>query len=58
VGDSEKAEMGDQRVTVRDRDSMQQLRVPMAALETVFQQLFDGVPWERVATDLPITASR
>jgi glycyl-tRNA synthetase len=58
VGDSEKAEMGDQRVTVRDRDSMQQLRVPMAALETVFQQLFAGVPWERVATDLPIAASR
>jgi glycyl-tRNA synthetase len=34
VGDKEKGEAGDGQVTVRDRDSMQQIRVPIAGLES------------------------
>ncbi len=49
VGDVDKGEAGDQRVTIRDRDSMQQIRVPIGELPTVFQQLFDGETWEQVA---------
>ena len=49
VGDPEKGEAGDQRVTIRDRDSMQQIRVPIAELPAVFPSLFAGEKWERVA---------
>jgi glycyl-tRNA synthetase len=49
VGDPEKGEAGDQRVTIRDRDSMQQIRVPIAELPAVFPSLFAGERWERVA---------
>jgi glycyl-tRNA synthetase len=50
VGDAEKGEVGDGRVTIRDRDSMEQIRVPMEALPAVFQELLGGAPWARVAT--------
>jgi len=49
VGDSAKGEAGDGRVTIRDRDSMQQIRVPVAALADVFGELLDGAPWGNVA---------
>ena len=48
VGDVDKGEAGDQRVTIRDRDSMQQIRVPIAELPTVFRQLLDGGTWQQV----------
>jgi glycyl-tRNA synthetase len=49
VGDSEKGEQGDQRVTIRDRDSMQQLRVPVRELVPVFQELLTGGDWAALA---------
>ena len=33
VGDADKGEAGDERVTIRERDSMEQIRVPIAELE-------------------------
>ena len=56
VGDSAKGETGDQRVTIRDRDSMDQLRVPIAELSTVFSQLLSGTPWSRVSSEHPAQA--
>ena len=54
VGDAEKGEAGDGKVTIRERDSMQQIRVPLAELETVFARLFDaGVPWSEVVASYP-----
>jgi glycyl-tRNA synthetase len=49
VGDVEKGEPGDRRVTIRDRDSMEQMRVPIAELGVVFQALFEGSTWPEVA---------
>ncbi len=48
VGDAEKGEPGDQRVTIRDRDSMQQTRVPIAEVGAVFEALFEGTAWSEV----------
>jgi len=48
VGDVDKGEAGDQRVTIRDRDSMQQIRVPIAELPTVLRQLLEGGTWQQV----------
>jgi glycyl-tRNA synthetase len=54
VGDTEKAEVGDGKVTIRERDSMEQIRVPMDALQDVFGRLLDvGVPWADVAREFP-----
>jgi glycyl-tRNA synthetase len=53
VGDSEKGEVGDQRVTIRERDSMEQIRVPMAELDSVFERLLGGTDWVDVATAYP-----
>ncbi len=53
VGDAQKGEAGDQRVTIRDRDSMQQIRVPIPELEPIFQELFEGAGWSRVAARYP-----
>jgi glycyl-tRNA synthetase len=53
VGDREKGEAGDGRVTVRDRDSMQQIRVPVAELEEVCGRLLGGAPWSGVAERYP-----
>jgi glycyl-tRNA synthetase (class II) len=49
VGDADKGEQGDQRVTIRDRDSMQQIRVPVRELVPVFQELLAGGDWAAVA---------
>jgi glycyl-tRNA synthetase len=49
VGDADKGETGDARVTIRDRDSMEQIRVPIAELAAVFGELLDGAPWSRVS---------
>jgi glycyl-tRNA synthetase len=53
VGDTEKGETGDQRVTIRDRDTMQQVRVPIPELDQVFGELFEGGGWTRVAERYP-----
>ena len=56
VGDRDKGEAGDDRVTIRDRDSMEQIRVPRAELTTVFQELLGGGAWSRVASRFGATA--
>jgi glycyl-tRNA synthetase len=56
VGDTEKGEAGDGRVTIRDRDSMGQIRVPIADLETAFAELLGGAAWAAVAARYPAQA--
>ena len=54
VGDTEKGEVGDGKVTIRGRDSMEQIRVPIDALDGVLARLLDeGAAWETVARDFP-----
>ena len=53
VGDTEKGEAGDQKVTIRERDSMEQIRVPIADLETVFGKLLADSAWREVAAAYP-----
>jgi glycyl-tRNA synthetase len=53
VGDPAKGEVGDQKVTIRDRDSMEQIRVPVERLPAVFEQLLGGTPWSAVTVDYP-----
>jgi len=53
VGDGERGERGDDRVTIRDRDSMDQIRVPVAELGSVFQELLGGRRWPAVAARYP-----
>jgi glycyl-tRNA synthetase len=53
VGDSDKGEVGDQRVTIRERDSMEQIRVPVAELESVFDRLLGDNAWSEVAATYP-----
>jgi glycyl-tRNA synthetase len=57
VGDPAKGEAGDGRVTVRDRDSMEQIRVPIERLAPVFERLLGGGPWSAVAADYPRQSS-
>jgi glycyl-tRNA synthetase len=49
VGDPDRAEPGDQKVTIRDRDSMEQIRVPIDGLEPALERLLGGQAWESVA---------
>ncbi len=49
VGDSDKGEVGDGRVTIRDRDSMQQIRVSIGELPRVFEALLSGEAWSTAA---------
>jgi glycyl-tRNA synthetase (class II) len=46
VGDSKSA--ADERVTIRDRNTMQQIRVPLANIEVVMSELMTG-RWNDVA---------
>jgi glycyl-tRNA synthetase len=55
VGDAARGESGDRRVTVRERDSMEQVRVPIAELETVFERLLEQGDWVGVTRDYPPT---
>jgi glycyl-tRNA synthetase len=57
VGDGGTGETGDGRVTLRDRDSMEQIRVPIAALEGACAELLGGTPWSRVAERHPRQAT-
>jgi glycyl-tRNA synthetase len=53
VGDAERGERGDGCVTIRDRDSMEQIRVPIAELEPAFERLLGGSGWLDVAKAYP-----
>jgi glycyl-tRNA synthetase len=53
VGDTDKGEAADGHVTIRERDSMEQIRVPVADLPQVFQQLLGDVSWAQVAAAYP-----
>jgi glycyl-tRNA synthetase (class II) len=54
VGDTEKGETGDRKVTIRDRDSMEQIRVPIDDIEAIFTRLLDvGTSWGEVAAGYP-----
>jgi glycyl-tRNA synthetase len=50
VGDSDKGEVGDGKVTIRDRDSMEQIRVPLERLGPLFHELLGGGTWSGVAS--------
>ncbi len=49
VGDAATGERGDERVTIRDRDSMEQIRVPISELAPVLRELLEGGKWATVA---------
>jgi glycyl-tRNA synthetase len=49
VGDTDKGERADDKVTIRDRDSMEQIRVAASQLTTVFEELLAGKRWADVA---------
>src|SRR5262249_3289183 len=49
VGDPDRNEAPDGKVTIRDRDSMEQIRVAVGELETVFAALLGGRSWSEVA---------
>src|SRR5438034_2077529 len=54
VGDHDRGEAGDAKVTIRERDSMDQIRVPVAELEAVFRELLtDGGAWSTVGARFP-----
>jgi glycyl-tRNA synthetase (class II) len=43
-------------VTIRDRDSMEQIRVPIGDLEAVFTRLLGDTAWREVAAAYPTAA--
>jgi glycyl-tRNA synthetase len=53
VGDAAKGESGDQCVTIRERDSMEQVRVPIHDLPTLFQDLLGDRPWSQAVARYP-----
>ena len=53
VGDPETGQRADNRVTIRDRDSMEQIRVPIAELVPVFEEVLSGQAWSQVAMRYP-----
>jgi glycyl-tRNA synthetase len=55
VGDDGTGEAGDGRGTIRDRDSMQQIRVSVAALADVLGELLGGTAWGNVAARFSAT---
>jgi glycyl-tRNA synthetase len=56
VGDTEKGETGDGKVTIRERDTMEQIRVPMGELDDIFSRVLDGsATWAAVAAGYPRT---
>ena len=56
VGDTDKSEASDQRVTIREHDSMEQIRVPIADLERLFAQLLEESAWPEMAAAYPRAA--
>ncbi len=56
VGDPVRGEAGDRQVTIRERDSMEQIRVPIEQLPALFERLLGDEPWDRVAAGCPRAA--
>ncbi|MFQ5829705.1 MAG: glycine--tRNA ligase [Candidatus Methylomirabilia bacterium] len=54
VGDPGSGGSGDNRVTIRERDSMSQIRVPVFELGLVFQELLAGQLWAEVVSRYPV----
>jgi glycyl-tRNA synthetase len=52
VGDAEKNEPADRKVTIRERDSMKQIRVPIAELPAVMRDLMAG-RWAEAVSRFP-----
>ncbi len=48
VGDDKSA--ADEKVTIRDRDTMQQIRVPISQLQNVMAELLAG-KWQTIAAE-------
>jgi glycyl-tRNA synthetase len=57
VGDAATGEPGDGRVTIRERDSMEQIRVPIGELDQVFGALLHGGVWSGTAARYPAQAA-
>jgi glycyl-tRNA synthetase len=55
VGDPDKGETGDQGVTIRERDSMEQIRVPIPELPGLFHELLGAGTWSDVVARYPRT---
>jgi glycyl-tRNA synthetase len=53
VGDPDRGEAGDGRVTIRERDSMEQIRVPVADLPAIFTGLLEETSWAEVSARYP-----
>jgi len=54
VGDPDTGERGDGRVTIRERDSMDQIRVPIEDLAQTFARMLDGdEDWPAIARAYP-----
>lgn len=53
TGDPRSGEPGDDPVTIRERDSMSQIRVPGSELGLIFQELLAGQLWSEVASRYP-----
>jgi glycyl-tRNA synthetase len=53
VGDGAKGETGDRCVTIRERDSMEQVRVPIAEVPNLFRDLLGERPWSEAVTAYP-----
>jgi glycyl-tRNA synthetase len=49
VGATDKGEAADGKVTIRDRDSMEQVRVPLTRVRAVIGELLGGRAWADVA---------
>jgi glycyl-tRNA synthetase len=49
VGDTDKGERADGKVTIRDRDSMEQIRVETSRLVAIVGDLLGGKSWADVA---------
>jgi glycyl-tRNA synthetase len=52
VGDTDKGEAADGKVTIRDRDSMEQIRVETAQLRRVIGDLLGGASWAEVTAGI------
>ncbi len=53
VGDADKGEAGDGRVTIRERDSMEQIRVALDDVPGVFDRLLGDAAWTQAAAGYP-----
>ena len=57
VGDPSKDEPGDQCVTIRERDSMEQVRVPIPQVSALFRDLLGSQAWSDAVNIYPRTSA-